>query len=352
MAAVGKSIARRPDLSGSSILAWVARLREAGILIFLLVLMALITARDARFLTTGNFRDIFLDIAILATLAIGETMVILARQIDLSVGANLGVTVMIIAQVLKAHPGLSLVLAVLICVLIGAVLGALNGALITLGRVPAIIATLGTLNIYHGLDSIVSGGGEVVTEDLPNGYLSLAGGNAFSIPLPAGAVFSIPWLVLFPLVLAIVAAYFLRSTRAGRQIYAVGSNPIAARLAGVHVDWVVFTVFVISGALAGLGGFLYGARFGTVTAGAGFGMELTVIAAVVIGGTNIFGGSGSILGTLLGCLLLGVIGNALALLNLSAFWEEAVQGMVILAAVIVDALITRRLQHAVQWRSP
>jgi rhamnose transport system permease protein len=240
---------------------------------------------------------------------------------------------------------------VLICLGIGAGLGACNGTLITVGRVPAIIATLGTLNIFHGIQSIASGGGEVVTEQLPNAYLNLAGGNAFSIPLPAGVSFSIPWLVLFPLVLAIVATYFLSNTRPGREIYAVGSNPLAARLAGVRVNAIIFLVFVISGALAGLGGFLYGARFGTVTAGAGFGFELSVIAAVVIGGTNIFGGSGTILGTMLGCLLLGVIGNALALLNLSAFWEEAIQGMVILAAVIADALITRRLQRVAQRRS-
>ncbi|MBV9749260.1 MAG: ABC transporter permease, partial [Acetobacteraceae bacterium] len=239
---------RRAQLRGSTILIWVARLREAGILIFLLALIALISLRSSRFLTTGNVRDIFLDIAILATLAVGETMVILARQIDLSVGANLGVTVMIIAQILKAHNGMPLAVAVLICLAIGAGLGACNGALITLGRVPAIIATLGTLNIFHGIQSIASGGGEVVTEDLPSGYLNLAGGNAFSIALPAGVRFSIPWLVLFPLVIAVIAAFFLRSTRTGRQIYAVGSNPLAARLAGVRVNWVIFMVFVISGA--------------------------------------------------------------------------------------------------------
>jgi rhamnose transport system permease protein len=333
---------------GSSLVIWIARLREAGIIVALLLLMTLVSFSNSTFLTTENFRNILLAIAILATLAIGETMVILAKQIDLSVAANMGVTVMIIAQVLKAHPGMSLAVAVLICVAIGIGLGAVNGLLVTVGRVPAIIATLGTLNIYHGIQSIASGGGEVVSGDLPTDYLNLAGSNAVAIPLPGGLVFSIRWLVIFPVVLAIVAAYFLRSTRTGRQVYAVGSNAVAARLAGVRVNWIVFMVFVLAGALSGLGGFLYGADYGTVTAGAGNGFELQVIAAVVIGGTTIAGGSGSMLGTILGCLLLGVVQNSLALLNLSEFWSQAITGMIILAAVVSDALISHRLQRLLQ----
>jgi rhamnose transport system permease protein len=333
---------------GSLLIIWIARMREAGIIVALLLLMILVSFNNSTFLTTANFRNILLAIAILATLAIGETMVILARQIDLSVAANLGVTVMIVAQLLKAHPGMSLALAVLICVVIGAGLGAVNGLLVSVGRVPAIIATLGTLNIYHGIQSIASGGGEVVSADLPGSYLNLAGSNAIAVPLPGGIVFSVRWLVIFPLVLAPIAGYFLRYTRTGREIYAVGGNALAARLAGVRVNWIIFLVFVVSGALAGLGGFLYGAFYGTVTAGAGNGFELQVIAAVVIGGTSIAGGSGSILGTMLGCLLLGVVQNALALLNLSEFWSQAITGMIILAAVISDALISQRLQRVLQ----
>ena len=267
---------------------------------------------------------------------------------DLSVAANMGVTVMIIAQLLKAHPGMSLAIAVVICVAIGMGLGAVNGLLVAVGGVPPIIATLGTLNIYHGIQSLTSGGGEVVSGDLPGSYLNLAGTNAISVALPGGIDFSIRWLVIFPVVLAILAAYFLHSTRTGRQIYAVGSNSLAARLAGVRVTWTVFLVFVIAGALSGLAGFLYGADYGTVTAGAGNGFELTVIAAVVIGGTTIAGGSGSILGTILGCLLLGVVQNALALLSLSEFWSQAITGMIILAAVVSDALISHRLQRLLQ----
>ncbi len=333
---------------GSSVIIWVARLREAGIIVALLLLMAVVSVGNSTFLTTENFRNILLAIAILATLALGETMVILAKQIDLSVAANMGVTVMIVAQLLKAHPGMSLALAVVICVAIGSALGAANGLLVAVGGVPAIIATLGTLNIYHGIQSIASGGGEVVSGDLPGSYLNLAGTNAVSLPLPGGIVFSIRWLVIFPAVLAIIAAYFLHSTRTGRQIYAVGSNALAARLAGVKVNRIVFLVFVLSGALSGLGGFLYGADYGTITAGAGNGFELTVIASVVIGGTTIAGGSGSILGTILGCLLLGVVQNALALLNLSEFWSQAITGMIILAAVVSDALISHRLQRLLQ----
>ena len=162
---------------GSSLIIWIARLREAGIIVALLMLMTFVSFSNSIFLTSENIRNILLAIAILATLAIGETMVILAKQIDLSVAANMGVTVMIIAQILKAHPGMSLAIAMLICIAIGIGLGAVNGLLVAVGRVPAIIATLGTLNIYHGIQSIASGGGEVVSGDLPGSYLNLAGTN-------------------------------------------------------------------------------------------------------------------------------------------------------------------------------
>jgi rhamnose transport system permease protein len=327
---------------------WIAKMREAGILVALLLLMVAVTIGNHSFLTTSNIRNILLAIAIIATLAVGETMVIIARQVDISIAANMGVTVMVIAEILKHDRSLPLVLAALICIVIGTTLGAVNGLVIAVGGVPAIVATFGTLSIYHGIESIASGGGEVTAADLPASYLSLAESNAFAIKLPEGVVFSASWLVLFPVVLAILATYFLTSTRTGRQIYAVGSNALAARLAGIRVNAIIFLVFALCGTMAGLGGFLWGAFYGTVTSGAGSGVELTVIAAVVIGGTSMSGGTGTILGTVLGCLLLGVVQNALALLNLNEFWSQAITGMIILAAVVSDSLISQRLQLYLQ----
>jgi rhamnose transport system permease protein len=209
-------------------------------------------------------------------------------------------------------------------------------------RVPAIIATLGTLSVYRGLIFIVSGGRQVEAHDIPPELVRL------SQTSPIG----VPWIVIFALVVAGIVHFLLRYTRAGREIYAIGSNPVAARLRGIPVDRVVFMTFALTGALCGLAGIMYISRFGFVyPAKTGAGFELSVIAATIIGGTNIMGGSGSVGGTILGCLLLGVIENALDVAHLSAFWQLAIYGIIILIAVAVDSLIRQRLEKAAAQRS-
>jgi rhamnose transport system permease protein len=324
--------------SGSALLDFLGRVREAGILLALALLVIVVAVQEPRFLKPNNLEDILLSVSILAIVAVGETLVVLTRNVDLSVGSVIGVTAFVCADLMKNSHGTPVIVAIGLGVLLGAGFGVINGVLVTVGRVPAIVATLGTLYIFRGIDFIIAEGKQVNAADVPDAYLNLATGH----------VLGIPGLIFFAVAVVLVANYALRRSRTGRELYAVGSNPDAARLAGIPSGKLVFGAFVICGALAGLAGVLWGARFATIDARAGSGFELAVIAAVVVGGVNIFGGSGTAIGAALGAILLGTIENALNILNLNPFWLQAIQGAVIIAAVTVDALITRRLQRALR----
>jgi rhamnose transport system permease protein len=324
----------------------IARFREAGILFVLVLLIVFTAVRSGSFLTSSNLQGIALDITILTVVAIGETVVILTRNIDLSVGSVVGFTALFVGVVLKVHTGLPVIAALGLGAVVGMVFGLGNGLLVTVGRVPAIIATLGTLSIYRGLVFVYSRGAgqpEVTAADLSNSFLNLA----------TETVFGVRVFFIIPLVLLLASAYWLRQTRSGREVYAVGGNPVAARLAGISSGRIVLLAFALSGALAGLGGVLYTSRYAQVDTLAGSGLELNVIAAVVIGGTSTLGGTGGIVGTVIGCVLLGVINNSLILLSgpgEAQFWRGAVYGAIILGAVITDALISQRLQKALRRR--
>ncbi|MGI8826286.1 MAG: ABC transporter permease [Chloroflexota bacterium] len=329
---------------GQNLTAAVARFREIGILAFLIALVVAFSIRTPRFFSGGNFRDILLDISLLAIVAVGETMVIISRNIDLSVGSIVGFGALVAAIMVKDNPHLPVAVILLAGLGVGGALGLLNGLLITVGRIPAIIATLGTLFVYRGADFLVgqnwTPSGQVYSQDLTSSFTDLATASTLGIPN----------LIFFAAVVGVIFIYTLRYTRFGRRIYAVGGNPEAARLAGINVARTTLMVFLMSGALAGLASVLYASRFANITTTEGSGFELQVIAAVVIGGANIFGGSGGVIGTILGALLLGSIGDYLALSGLSEFWQLVVQGLIILAAVIVDALINQRLQRALRVR--
>lgn len=331
---VASAAPARPRLEFAQLL---IRFREIGILVFLVALCLATALRAPDFLKPANLRNILLDIPLLMVVAMGMTMVILSRNIDLSVGSTLGLSAIIVGFIFKSHPDFSIWAGAVIGVLIGLVLGAVNGALVTWLRVPAIIATLGTLSIYRGLAFTVSGGKEVGTNDIPQALINL------SLTSP----FYVPWIVIFAALVTVATHLFLRYSRTGREMYAIGSNPTAARLRGIQVERVVFLAFTLTGGLSGLAGIMYASRFQSVNPrDAGLGLELSVIAATIIGGTNILGGSGTVPGTVLGCLLLGVIANALVITNLSAFWQLAVYGGIILIAVAVDSLIRRQLERA------
>jgi rhamnose transport system permease protein len=322
------------------VLALILEVREIGIFVFLVALVIVVSLRSPNFLTVENLRDILLDIAILSIVAIGQTMVIITRGIDLSVASGLALSGMIVGMTISGNQSLPPALTLLMGVGIGLALGAFNGILVTKGRVPPIIATLGTLSIYRGLVFAISGGAWVDAAEMPESFKLLA----------RGSILGIPNLVFFAAAVALIFYYFLNHTRTGREIYAVGSNPLAAQVGGIRVDRILFLVFLLSGLLYGMAGVLWVSRYASAQSDSAVGFELQTVAASVVGGVNIFGGSGTIPGVLLGSLLLGVIINALNLVRISPFWKLAVQGLVILLAVVSDALISRRLQRAAALR--
>jgi rhamnose transport system permease protein len=329
-----------PRAGQSRLVRLVSRVRELGLLVVLVLIVAIVSVQVPRFLTVSNIEQILLSVAILAIVAVGETLVVLTRSVDLSVGSIVGFAAFVAANLFKQQPGTNLLVAILLGCALGLVLGAINGLIVTVGRVPAIIVTLGTLYVYRGLDFVVAGGTQVSASDVPDSYLSLA----------TTQILGIPALLLFAAAIALIFAYLLRSTRSGRELYAIGSNPEAARLVGIRSNLLVFGAFLMSGLLCGFAGVLWGARFATVDATAATGLELQVIAAVVVGGVNIFGGSGTILGAVLGAIVLGTVDNALNLLKLSQFWLQAIDGAAILIAVSLDAFITRWVQRALITR--
>ena len=323
------------SMSGNRLVVLVSRVRELGLLVVLLLIIVVVGVQVPQFLTLSNMEQILLSVSILAIVAIGETLVILTRNVDLSVGSIVGFAAFVAANLFKQNPGANLLLGILLGCALGLVLGAVNGLLVTWGRVPAIVATLGTLYVYRGLDFLYAGGNQISASDVPDSFLSLATAPFLGIPL----------LIWFAAVLAILFGYLLHSSRTGRQLYAIGSNPDAARLVGIRSSLLVFGTFAIAGLLSGFAGVLWAARFATVDATAASGLELQVIAAVVVGGVNIFGGSGTILGAMLGAIVLGTIDNSLSFLKVSQFWLLAIDGAAILIAVTLDAFITRWMQR-------
>src|SRR5579859_3133345 len=328
---------QRGQMNQARLLGLVSRVRELGLLIVLLCIILIVAVQAPRFLSLDNFVQILLSVAIIAIVAVGETLVVLTRNVDLSVGSMVGITAFVTAYFFKQLPDVNLLLGILLGCALGLVLGIVNGLIVSFGRVPAIVATLGTLYAYRGLVFIVSANttSQVNASDVPAGYLALA----------TTQIFGIPALILIAAVIAVIVGYFLHASQTGRQLYAVGSNPDAATIIGIRKEWLIFAAFAASGLLCGLAGVLWGARFATVDATAATGLELQVIAAVVVGGVNIFGGSGTIFGAVLGAIVLGTLQNALNILNISQFWLQAMYGAAIIGAVVLDAFITRWVQR-------
>jgi len=337
MAAISNTLGRRRS---SNVAVRLSRFREFGIAIFLIAIIAIMTAIKPSFLKPINIRSILLWIPLLTVIAMGEMMVIITRGIDVSVGSILGFAGIVVGMIFRDNPGFNIYLGTLLGILLGAMLGAINGGLIAWVKIPPIITTLGTLSAFRGLVFIVSGGRQIDPNYVPTDLIRWSQRGPFGVQW-------IPWVVIIAAMTATLAFLFLQYTKAGRDVYAIGGNPEAARLRGIPVARTTFLVYLITGAMSGLAGVLYASRFGFVNPGeSGVGFELTVIAAVVIGGTDIFGGSGTVLGVVLGCLLLGTINVALAVLGIASTWQLAVYGFVILLAVTVDAIIHRELRRA------
>jgi rhamnose transport system permease protein len=330
------------SVSPHTLAATAFRLRELGIFVALAATVLIFSVRADNFLTVGNWQNIATDVAMVAAVAVGQTMVVLTRNIDLSVGSIVGLSAYISADTLADHHGTPIVLIALLAMAVGLACGIFNGLLVVVGRIPAIIATLATLAIFRGLTFEATGGGgeNISAFQLPDNFLDFAARKPLGVPVLA-------WIAL---AVAAVGAATLRWAPWGRDLYAIGSNPEAARLAGVRVGRRVMTAFAISGALAGLGGFMFAARFASVDAVAGRGFELDVVTAVVIGGVNVFGGSGTVLGAVLGAVLVGTIQDGFTLLKISEFWKIFFNGTAIVVAVTIDALITQRLAEVLRRR--
>ncbi len=316
-------------------------LRVMALAIVLVLVVLFFGAQIESYYTPRMFNRVATSAAIIMLIAIGQALVVITRNIDLSVGSIVGFTAYLTGDLLVAQPDLHPVLVVLAAVAVGALFGAVNGVLVAYGRVPAIIVTLGTLALYRTLLVEYSGARSITTAMLPQWVVELPQATLFSI----GGL-DIRVTVAMALAVALVAHLALSRLRAARKLYAVGSNPDAAAIAGIDAKRIVFTAFVLSGALAGLAGFMFLARFGNITVVAGLGFELKSVAAVVVGGVNIFGGSGTVVGVVLGTTLVDVIDNSLSRWQLvSEFWRDALLGGLILIAVAVDTTMTRSLDR-------
>lgn len=296
----------------------------AGIIV---LMICAFSTRAVGFATPGNLANIFNDTSILIILALGQMTVILTKSIDLSVAANLAFTGMAVAMLDAAYPGLPLAVLVVLAILIGAALGAINGFLVWLLQIPPIVVTLGTLTIYRGMAFVLSGGGWVNAHQMTPDFLGV----------PRTPILGLPVLSWLAIAIVLMMWFVLTRLPFGRSAYASGGNPTAAIYAGVDVGRTRFLAFMLSGALAGLSGYLWVSRYAVAYVDIAAGFELDSVAACVIGGISIAGGIGTVIGTVLGALFLGVIKNALPVIGISPFAQMAISGIVIILAVVFNA---------------
>lgn len=315
------------------ILSKVIAIRELALIAFIVILITIVSFRSPYFLTLSNFNDIMLDTAILMVVAIGQMMVILTAGIDLSVASTLAFSGMAVALTVSQYKSVHPLVALLIGIGIGFALGSFNGILVSKVGIPPIIATIATMTVYRGFTFVIAKGAWVDAHEMPESFKQIA----------RGSILKIPNLVMMVLVVSLLFYYFLEHTRTGRKIYAVGGNPNAARFVGIGLDKIRFLVYMLSGSLSGGVGVLWVSRYASAQSNSAVGFELITVAACVIGGVFIFGGSGTIMGVLLGSLLLGIIVNALSLIRVNPFWKLAIQGLIILFAVVTDTIMSKRI---------
>jgi rhamnose transport system permease protein len=310
--------------------------RETGIVAALIVIVVAATAINPTFLfSTDGWRDLLLTPTIAILLAVGEAIVIITRSVDLSVGSVVGVTAYLSGQLFIHVPGIPVIVVFLAGLAAGAVLGLINGALVALAKVPALVITLGTLYAYRGATVLWVGSNEITPSQLPNSFLGLG----------TNTILSIPYLFIIAVVVVIIAAWYMHNKRSGRELYAIGSDPAAAELYGLKVTQRIFFAFIVSGALAGLAGVFFTARYGTSDSQTGTGLELQAVGAAVIGGVAIFGGSGTIFGAAIGALLLITIDRALPILGVADLWQGGVVGALIIAAIVLDRVLALRVSR-------
>lgn len=318
------------------------QLRELSLVLIIVLLITVFATQIDGYLTGTTFTRISTSFAIVAVLAVGQTLVVLTRNVDLSVGSIVGLIAYGVGTLLGSAGDLSPPVVVALSIGLGAVLGAINGVIVAWGRVPAIVTTLGTLAIFRVMLVELSGSKTVTTDSLPQWVVELPQQNLISI-----GELDIRPLVVIALGVAVVFQLVLRYLPFGRRLFAIGSNPEGARQVGMPVRRDVFIAFTLSGALAGLAGFMFLARFGNITVAAGLGLELQAVAAVVVGGVNIFGGVGSIVGAVIGAGLIDLLQQSLTRMpSVSEFIRDAILGLLILLAVASDKVLLGRLRAA------
>lgn len=311
----------------------IGKARELGILLALVIVVIAATAANPNFLFSADgWRDLLLTPSILVLVAIGQAIVLITRNVDLSVGSVLGLTAYLTGRLFIDIPGIPIIVVFVIAMAFGGFLGLINGALVAFAKVPAMVITLGTLYAYRGINVLWTGSDRVNASDLPKDFLALGTGQILTIPI----------LTIIAFVVLVIAAWYMKNTRGGREFYAIGSDPAAAELYGLRITRRLLTAFVLSGALAGLGGVLYAARYGTINSQAGSGWELDAVGAAVIGGVAIVGGVGSVWGAAIGAVLLLTINRALPILGIPDFWQRAVVGVLIIGAIVLDRVLAVR----------
>ncbi len=315
----------QPRASSHHVAELLFRFRELGIVLALVIVVGATTIDNHLFLSATSVQQLLSGAAIVALLAIGETIVVVTRNVDLSIGSVLGISAYAVGVLYRDHPRVPLVVVFLLALGIGAACGVVNGLIVTVARVPSLVVTLGTLYIIRGIDGAWAGGNQVNASMLPESFNKIG----------YGTVAGIPYLGIIAIVAVAIATYAMRTFRTARDFYA-GPR--------------VFLAFVLSGAIAGVAGAIWLSYFGSVDAIAGVGYEFQVIAAVVVGGVAIFGGSGTVLGAALGALLLNTINSALVVVNVSSFWSQAVAGALLVAAIAFDRLIALRVAPVLRTR--
>ncbi|MEP5759384.1 MAG: ABC transporter permease [Litoreibacter sp.] len=305
--------------------------REALLVIAIGFFLALISARFPAFITLSNLANVFNDTSPLILLAIGQMIVVLTKCIDLSVAANLALTGMVVSLINIAAPEMPIAVIILISIGFGTILGMLNGILVWKLAIPPIVVTLGTMTIFRGCVFLLTEGKWVNSHEMSPAFKAVPRTEFLGLPV-------LSWIAITAVILFSIV---MTRTTLGRAFYAAGGNPLAAEYAGIDVGRTQFWAFAISGAIAGLTGYLWVSRFAVAYVDVAGGFELTVVAACVIGGVSIMGGIGSVTGALLGALFLGIIANALPVVNISPFWQMAISGGAIIIAVALNAQASR-----------
>ncbi|MFJ7738696.1 ABC transporter permease [Lysinibacillus sp. NPDC097287] len=319
----------------ASKLAKIGQFREIGLLVFIILLMVGVQLRNNSFLTIENMTDMMTNTAILLILAVGMMLVLITRGIDLSIGATIALSGMIVAQFVSNNPQTSPVIAVLMGIGIGLICGLVIGGLVSYLGVLPIIATLAMMNIYRGFTYMVSDGKWISSYQMSESFVGIA----------TSSILGVNTLVIIVIIVYVLAFYFIGHTRTGRQIYAVGSNPESAKVTGISEKKIFLLVYTIMGGLSGLAGILWVSKYASAQGDTATGFELSVIAACILGGVSIAGGAGKLSGVILGALLIGILNNALPLLNVSPFWQKGIEGFIILAAVLLNVMVKRGVER-------